>query len=341
MNVAINYEQLFDPEVARAYYGAEPEPLGRYYDDERGLFMNARLGSAPFIQDVIQFAPDALAFTSAGAPTPVSRLGHHRQAIGDDDWIHFCLRLGSDGSEDISDYKMVEQPSRVCMITRYPAGTTIERTSTTDENWRVACLWLKPAAFLRLLEISFSRIPPELSWLAVPKSDEATHLAVPLSLRMQLAVNEVLSCQFTGGIRRAFIYSKYLELVATIYQAAVDQVTRPEHLASKLSERDAGRIVEVASIITSSFEQMDNLASLARKVGINRTKLVLGFRAIYGTSVEAYWRDWRLQKASELLRNDGISVNEVAFSVGYSEVSSFTRAFTRKFGVLPKSCKTQ
>ncbi len=339
MTAAINYEMLFDPHVARLYYGAEPEPIGRYYDDERGLFMNARFGPSPFIQDVIQFAPDALAFTSAGAPTPVSRLGHHRQAIGDDDWIHFCLRLGSDGHEDISDYKTVEQPSRVCMITRYPAGTMIERTSTTDENWRVACLWLKPAALLRLLEISPSRVPQELSWLAVSKSDEATHLAVPLSLRMQLAVNDVLSCQFRGGVRRAFIYSKYLELVATIYQAAVDQVARPEQLVTKLSERDTAKILEVASIITSKFDHMESLAGLARQVGINRTKLVLGFRAIYGTSVEAYWRDWRLQKASELLRSDGISVNEVAFSVGYSEVSSFTRAFTRKFGVLPKSCK--
>ena len=41
-----------------------------------------------------------------------------------------------------------------------------------------------------------------------------------------------------------------------------------------------------------------------------------------------------------MLRSQGLSVNEVALRVGYSEISSFTRAFTRKFGVLPRDCKS-
>lgn len=335
---SIDYEMLFDRRVAQSYYGAEPEPIGRYYDDARGLFVRTTVDGSPYIQDLIQFAPDALAFTSAGAPSPAPRVGHHRQVIGDDDWVHFCLRLGSGGLEDISEYGVVDQPSRVCMITRYPTHTQIERTSRTNDSWRVACLWVKPEALLRLLETSAARVPNGLSWLIEERSDAARHLPIPLSPRMHLAVNDVLSCQFTGGVRRAFVLSKYLELLATIYQAAVRQSEQSQP-AVKLSERDTRKIAQIATIVTSRVDEMESLASLARQVGINRTKLVLGFRALYGTSVEAYWRDWRLQMANDLLRNHGLSVNEVAYRIGYSEISSFTRAFTRKFGVVPKSCK--
>jgi len=81
------------------------------------------------------------------------------------------------------------------------------------------------------------------------------------------------------------------------------------------------------------------LAALARRVGLNRTKLALGFKEIYGTSVQAYWRDARLSRARELLQNAGARVTDIALTLGYSELSSFTRAFSRRYGVLPKALK--
>lgn len=332
-----NYESLFDRGIAESFYGVEPEPNGRYYDDDRGLFVKTTVAGGPYTHDLVQFAPDALAFTSAGlAP----KIGHENQVIGDDDWIHFSLRLGCGSWEDVSNYGMLKQATKTCLIARYPGQSKIERIADGADSWRVACLWLKPKAFLRLLELSEARIPPELSWLAKDKCDATTHTTINLTPRMYLAVNDVLACQLTGGVRRAFVFAKYLELVATIYQTMVEQVGKEQQLTIRLTAKDAERIAEAAQIVTQKLDQMDSLSDLAKKVGINRTKLVLGFRAVYGTSVEAYWRDRRLQKAHGLLSEEGLSVNEVAFRVGYSEISSFTRAFTRKFGVVPKSCRS-
>ena len=82
-----------------------------------------------------------------------------------------------------------------------------------------------------------------------------------------------------------------------------------------------------------------SLASLARRVGLNRTKLAQGFKATYGDSVHAYWRDLRLTHARELLKSGRVSVTEAAFSAGYADISAFTRAFTNKFRVGPKGFK--
>lgn len=335
----IDYEMLFDRSVAESYYGVEPEPVGQYYDDARGLVVKTAVNGGPFIQDLIQFAPDAFAFTSAGSPLPAPKVGHHLQMVGDTDWIHFCLRLGSSGFESIGNYTRVDHPSRVCMVSRYPAHTEVERSSSLDESWRVACLWLRPQAVLRFLETSQSRIPSRLSWLTDDLCTVPRHFNVPLNARMYAAVNDILACQFKGGIRRTFIRSKYLEIIAMVYQAALEQGREGGDCVVRLSPKDEQKIATVAEVVLSHLDRIDSLDSLARRTGISRSKMTQGFRALYGISIESYWQEHRMQKAYDLLAKDGLPVKEVAFELGYAELSSFTRAFARAFGISPNNCK--
>ena len=339
VNVAsgIVYEALFDRRLAQAYYGVEPEPVGRYYDDDRGLFLQTQFDGGLFRQDLIQFAPDALAFTGSGSPLPLPNVQHHVQQVGDEDWIHFTLCLDSGISEHVLGQQVVEQERFQCTVSRYPARSVIDRVSRLNGRYTIACLWLKPSALFRLLETSEERIPDELFWLKDGRVDRLYHTSVPLTSQMYQAVNDVLTCTFSGGVRRAFVRSKYLEILSTIYQSLVDQAgQRPGRCNG-----DHRKIAEVAHYLTSNPASKDSLADLARRVGMNRTKLVCAFREVYGTSVEAYWRDWRLQKARDLLVDRRMSVSEVAEEVGYSEIAAFTRAFSKQFGVSPKRYKSK
>ncbi|MCB9751252.1 MAG: helix-turn-helix transcriptional regulator [Myxococcales bacterium] len=54
-----------------------------------------------------------------------------------------------------------------------------------------------------------------------------------------------------------------------------------------------------------------------------------------GTSLRALIDEARLAGARELLGDDRLSIDEVAFLLGYSELRSFTRAFKRWTGVTP------
>jgi AraC-like DNA-binding protein len=130
--------------------------------------------------------------------------------------------------------------------------------------------------------------------------------------------------------------AKSLELLSTVLDALDD--SKPEWQV-KLSSADFRKISRARQIMTTELEATLTLAELAHRVGLNRTKLALGFKGVYGTSVQAYWRDAKLDRARELLRAGDLPVTEVALSLGYSELSSFTRAFTRRFGVLPRDCR--
>ena len=59
------------------------------------------------------------------------------------------------------------------------------------------------------------------------------------------------------------------------------------------------------------------------------------FKKQYGTTPTQYMIDVRLNTASELLSNGGLSVGEVAEAVGFSDVGYFSRLFKRRFLVPP------
>ncbi|GAA4107171.1 hypothetical protein GCM10023067_01660 [Aminobacter aganoensis] len=56
-------------------------------------------------------------------------------------------------------------------------------------------------------------------------------------------------------------------------------------------------------------------------------------------TVQAYWRRLRLEYARALLSAEHIPVTEAAARVGYSSISSLTRAFYKEFGYLPKEAR--
>lgn len=334
-------EHLFDRAKAEAFYGTPPEPNGRFYDDDRGMVVRSDVDGNPFHQDLIQFDSDAFAFTGSGTPRPLPLVGHHYQTIEGGDWLHFCLRLGGRGVESISNYAEVDQPSRSCIVTRYPAGARIERVSSPVDGWRTACLWLRPAAVLRFLETTASRVPDHLSLLVDPGHiDMPRHFSLPLDGRMVVAVNQVLACPFTGGTRRAFVRSRYLEILALIYQAAVEMPAETLGEAASLTPGTAEAIERAAALVSSRLDRMGSLEEIARAVGISRTRLTHGFRAMKGTSVESYWQQCRMNQARDLLCGDRISVGELARLLGYAELASFSRAFTRAFGVSPSRMRS-
>jgi AraC-like DNA-binding protein len=73
-------------------------------------------------------------------------------------------------------------------------------------------------------------------------------------------------------------------------------------------------------------------------VGLTHTKLNRGFREIYGTTVFGYLHQIRLEQAKLLLEEQRMNVTEVALTVGYNSLPSFSTAFSKHFGLKPIMC---
>ena len=82
-------------------------------------------------------------------------------------------------------------------------------------------------------------------------------------------------------------------------------------------------------------DEQFGVGNLAKAVGISRSHLHRKLGAASGQSVSQFVREYRLRKALDLLKEGQHSVSEVAYLVGFSSASYFSRCFTLFFGHPP------
>jgi AraC-like DNA-binding protein len=74
---------------------------------------------------------------------------------------------------------------------------------------------------------------------------------------------------------------------------------------------------------------------LGREVGLSRSALADRFIRLIGVPPMHYLASWRMQVATQKLRNTSASLAQVAEIVGYDSEAAFSRAFKKAFGVPP------
>ena len=89
------------------------------------------------------------------------------------------------------------------------------------------------------------------------------------------------------------------------------------------------------AILSRLNDEQLSVESLADEIGLSRSQLFRKISALTGASVNELIRTFRLQKAAQLLEQNWAPVTQVAYEVGYSNLSYFSKAFKEKYGVTP------
>lgn len=74
---------------------------------------------------------------------------------------------------------------------------------------------------------------------------------------------------------------------------------------------------------------------LCYALSMSRTQLYRKFQALSNQSVHSYFRSLRLQKAKHLLEQSDLNVTQIAFEVGFKDLSHFSYVFKKEFGISP------
>ena len=72
---------------------------------------------------------------------------------------------------------------------------------------------------------------------------------------------------------------------------------------------------------------------------MSATQLNRKMKALTGETPMSFIRKVRLHRAKELLQNTQLTVAEIAYDVGFSDPSYFSRAFKKEFGERPTENK--
>jgi AraC family transcriptional activator of pyochelin receptor len=96
------------------------------------------------------------------------------------------------------------------------------------------------------------------------------------------------------------------------------------------------KVRDAKEYLISDLQDSPTIKALAKHVALNEHNLKTGFKEIYGKTIHAFVKDYKMSKARELILKREFQIAEIADQLGYTNVSHFIDAFKKKFGVTPK-----
>lgn len=189
---------------------------------------------------------------------------------------------------------------------------TIDFSGITEEMKRV----------LELLTVDLVRIK------ALSQADEFT------IIRANPTIEHIFSelYKVPAAIRSGYIRVKVLELLLIL--TGVD----PAGNTARHTYFPAGQIETIKQIhafLVEHFNEHYTIEELSERFRISPTIMKKCFRGVYGESVYAYMKKYRLQVAERLLKESSLTIGEIAAQIGYLNPNKFTSAFCAAYGVPP------
>jgi AraC-like DNA-binding protein len=116
----------------------------------------------------------------------------------------------------------------------------------------------------------------------------------------------------------------------------VEMVSGRSHKVAPAKVRDRRRAVETALWIDAHSHLQINLEDVAAQADISPFHFLRLFSSVLGVTPHQYLVRSRLRHAARLLADDDRPVTDIAYDVGFGDLSNFVRTFHRAAGVSPR-----
>ncbi|MEA4816414.1 MAG: AraC family transcriptional regulator [Lachnospiraceae bacterium] len=145
-------------------------------------------------------------------------------------------------------------------------------------------------------------------------------------MRATVSIEHIFSELYTvpDEVKSGYFKLKVLELL--LFLSVVDS---SECLKERtyFNKRNVQTIKVIKNYMVEHLELHFTLEELSSRFGIPLTTMKLCFKGLYGTSIYAYMRSYRMQVAASLLCKSNESISCIAGKLGYINASKFSYAF--------------
>lgn len=100
-------------------------------------------------------------------------------------------------------------------------------------------------------------------------------------------------------------------------------------------------IKRATDFINANLDKNLTVSYISKSVNISKSVLYRNFHNCFNSTISEYINKMRVKKATELLMDTEISVEEIARNVGFSSASYFSRVFKERKGISPLGFRKQ
>jgi AraC family transcriptional regulator of arabinose operon len=239
---------------------------------------------------------------------------------GSGDWLLIYTQAGS-GCITTTSGSLTTRPGDVLLYA--PGDRQDYKTDPSMGRWHL--LWAH-----------FTPKPGWLSWLRWPVG---THGLKTLSLEKG-EVRDSFSAAMQRMIR---IFRRRLPNAADFAGNALEEALLWAHVTASRGDwmRTDPRVRRAMDYLAANLRQPFQLETLARHCGLSVSRLAHLFKSEASISPQQFFEQERMAQASQLLRQTGLGIAEVAAEVGYDDPFYFSNRFRRYAGKSPTQFRRQ
>ncbi len=167
-----------------------------------------------------------------------------------------------------------------------------------------------------------SKNPWEYIWIGFT-SKTALPISLPDTIKCPDALRIFISMKKSenlNGGKSAFLSGKLWELFSILLETENE---KKDYIQSALD------------LIHSEYEKPLAIEEIANRLNLDRRYFSTLFKKKVGVSPKEYLINHRMNMASSLIKDKGVSISVAAYSVGYSDVFQFSKIFKSRFGLSP------
>ncbi|MBF0393085.1 MAG: helix-turn-helix transcriptional regulator [Alphaproteobacteria bacterium] len=172
------------------------------------------------------------------------------------------------------------------------------------------------------LRTLLGNVPMADDLLSRPSAHDGVHLLVRNSAMIRRIAQDIRHTSYSGTCLKLFLQGKVVELL-------VESLSQPE------ADGERSPALAIRDLLLIDPVNPPSMTELSRMLGLPQRRLSAAFKERFGLTVPAWLADWRLTRGHDLVVAGSIPMAEIAASLGYAHLSTFTAAFTKRFGVPP------
>ena len=164
---------------------------------------------------------------------------------------------------------------------------------------------------------------------------------VPLDARYRRWMKTICQVEEDNPLRITILQNRMMLLIERFFASLFEKMSNPAYRLP-LTHDDIARVMHIERLLTRNVLQTPpSIQQLAKIAAISESKLKKDFKTMYSFPIYEYFQKARMHAAQDKLLTGKYSVKEVAMELGYSNLSNFTIAFKKEFGMLPSQLLTQ
>lgn len=130
------------------------------------------------------------------------------------------------------------------------------------------------------------------------------------------------------------------DLCAVLAQSIFRRIIQESSPIFPGSEVHLDKLMRVKDVLLNHLNMsLPNLSQIAYQVALSESTLKRHFKNVFGKSVYEYYLEKKMEHAKQLLKDEPITINEIAERLGYEKVSNFIEIFKKRYGMSPGHIK--